>query len=285
MRADFEESLLRLARLEQASRARDAVLEDLIAKVDIEVPEQLRQADLKARADGITNQLASANLSLADYLAESNEAESEEAFWEDLEKRSADALLAQIILDKVAEERGLSPDQNDLTQHIIRKAQQEGSTPQQIAEHLQEHPHHIDEYMQEIRRGKALALIVESATVTDSAGNRVDLANIQGDGTLGTPNPVASDEGNESDQDSLADAEELQEADEAYATGELEETSQVSQADQSARAGQGGGNAALEDVATMQSETEQLATERPETERPATERPETERAERAPATD
>ena len=59
--------------------------------------------------------------------------------------------------------------------------------PQQIADHLQEHPHHIDEYMLEIRRGKALALIVESATVTDSNGDPVDLANLREDGTLGDP--------------------------------------------------------------------------------------------------
>ena len=93
-------------------------------------------------------------MSLGRYLEESEEAETEEEFWADLERRSGDALLAQIILDKVAEERGVSLDQNDLTQHIIRKAQQEGTTPQQIADHLQEHPHHIDEYMQEIRRGQ-----------------------------------------------------------------------------------------------------------------------------------
>jgi trigger factor len=191
MRADFEESLLKVARLEQASRARDAVLEDLIAKIDVQVPENLRQADLETRRESITNQLSSANLSLASYLEETQEAESEEAFWQDLEQRSGDALLAQIVLDKVAEERGLTVDQNDLTQHILRKAQQEGTAPQQIAEHLQEHPHHIDEYMQEIRRGKALALIVESATVTDSAGNPVDLANLQGDGTVAVP--VAAD--------------------------------------------------------------------------------------------
>ncbi|GAA3614042.1 trigger factor [Microlunatus ginsengisoli] len=194
MRADFAESLLRLARLDQASKARDAVLEDLIAKVAVEVPENLRESDLAARKESITNQLSSANLTLAQYLEDTEEAESEEEFWEDLEKRSADALLAQIILDKVAEERGLSVDQNDLTQHIIRKAQQEGSTPQQVADHLQEHPHHIDEYMQEIRRGKALALIVESATVTDTDGNPVDLANLQADGTLATPGESAESE-------------------------------------------------------------------------------------------
>jgi trigger factor len=59
--------------------------------------------------------------------------------------------------------------------------------PQQVAEHLQEHPHHIEEYMTEIRRGKSLALIVESATVTDSEGNPVELANLREDGTIGDP--------------------------------------------------------------------------------------------------
>ncbi len=218
MRADFEESLLRLARLDQASRARDAVLEDLIEKVDVEVPENLREADLQTRKESIVNQLASANLSLAAYLEESKEAETEEEFWADLEKRSADALLAQIILDKVAEERGVSLDQNDLTQHIIRKAQQEGSTPQQIADHLQEHPHHIDEYMQEIRRGKSLALIVEAATVTDTAGNPVDLANLRGDGTIAVPGETV-DGSDAADDDGAAAVQDV-EASEADASAE-----------------------------------------------------------------
>ena len=68
---------------------------------------------------------------------------------------------------------------DDLTQHIFQRAQQEGTAPQQIIAHMQEHPHHIDEYMLEIRRGKALATIVEAATVTDSNGDVVELARIQ----------------------------------------------------------------------------------------------------------
>ena len=57
--------------------------------------------------------------------------------------------------------------------------------PQQVADHLQEHPHHIEEYMLEIRRGKALALIVEAADVTDSNGATIELASLQEDGTIG----------------------------------------------------------------------------------------------------
>ena len=96
-------------------------------------------------------------------------------------------MKAQLVLDKTAEESEVTVDQNDLTQHIFQRAQQEGTAPQQIIAHMQEHPHHIDEYMLEIRRGKALAVIVESATVTDSNGDVVELARIQPDGSLGDP--------------------------------------------------------------------------------------------------
>ena len=43
---------------------------------------------------------------------------------------------------------------------------------------------HMPEWMGEIRRGKALGLIVSGATITDADGKVVDLANLTGDGTL-----------------------------------------------------------------------------------------------------
>jgi trigger factor len=214
LRADLTTRASGVARLEQAAAARDAVLEELIGQLDLEVPENLRLSELEARKEQIGSQLAAAQLTLEQYLSETEDEDTdEEAFWATVEKRSSDALKAQIVLDKVAQERGISVDQNDLTQHILRKAQAEGTAPQQIAEHLQEHPHHIDEYMLEIRRGKALALIVESAVVTDSNGERIDLANLRPDGSLGDPDAVVED-----DADRNADADvELIESDESRA--------------------------------------------------------------------
>jgi trigger factor len=187
LRASIRDRLTAVARLEQAGRARDAVLEDLIGRLDFEVPDNILASELDARRQQITTQLGQAQLSLEQYLAEAEENQTEDEFWADVETRSAQALKAQMILDKVAEERQVSVDQNDLTQHIIRKAQAENTAPQQIADHLQEHPHHIDEYMTEIRRGKSLALIVESATVTDANGNPVELARLREDGTIADP--------------------------------------------------------------------------------------------------
>jgi trigger factor len=51
---------------------------------------------------------------------------------------------------------------------------------------------HIPELVQEILRGKALATIVEAATVKDASGNVVELKNLRPDGTIGEP--VAAEE-------------------------------------------------------------------------------------------
>jgi trigger factor len=193
LRANIKDRLTRMARLEQASQARDAVLDTLVNQVDLELPEHLLNSELDGRRKQITEQLAQAGLTVEQYLADIAENQTEEEFWADLEARGAQALKAQIILDKVAEEHSLDADQNDFTQHLLRKAQSEGTSPQQVADHLKEHPHHIEEYVQEIRRGKALAMIVESATVTDSNGSVVELAELQEDGTYADAEPQSSD--------------------------------------------------------------------------------------------
>ncbi len=189
LRSSIAERLLGVARLEQASEARDAVLEALIEQLEIEVPENLLKSEIDGRHEQIAGQLAQAGLTLDQYLEDAEDEQTADEFWADVETRASQSLTAQIILDKVSEEREIIVDQTDLTQHIIRKAQADGVPPQQVADHLQEHPHHIEEYMLEIRRGKALALIVETAQVTDSDGAPIELARLREDGSIGDPEP------------------------------------------------------------------------------------------------
>jgi trigger factor len=178
LRADTKQRLIEAAREQQAADARDAVLEELLGKVEMAVPENLVVQERDARREQITSQLASAQLTLAQYLDEVGDGKTEDQFWADVEDRARQTLKAQMILDKIAEENSIDVDQNDLTQLILGKARQEGSSPQQIADHLKEHPHHIEEYMIEIRRNKALGLIVAAADVTDSNGDKVDLSGV-----------------------------------------------------------------------------------------------------------
>ncbi|MDN6623462.1 MAG: trigger factor [Acidipropionibacterium jensenii] len=184
MRQDMRNSLEGMARLDQSADARDKVLEAVISKIDIELPQALVDSELEARRNQVSQQLAQAGLTVEQYLEDSEEeAEDEDAFWAEIEKRSLDALKAQIVLDKMADDDEIGVEQNELSELIVRKAQQNGSTPQQEAQHMMEH-NHLAEWMEEIRRGKALASMVKQATVKDASGTVLELDRIQPDGSI-----------------------------------------------------------------------------------------------------
>ncbi|MFT4264416.1 MAG: trigger factor [Nocardioides sp.] len=181
--ADVRERLGRGKRLEQAAAARDAVLEALLAQVEIPLPDALVADELTNRRGQLEQQLQWAGLTMEKYLEE--EGQTIEEFEADLERRVRDAIAAQLLLDDIAKGEQFEVTQQDLTQHIIRSAQNSGQDPQQAFAHIQEHPHHLQEYAAEIVRGKALAQIVEGATVKDSDGNVVELKGLQPDGSIG----------------------------------------------------------------------------------------------------
>ncbi|MCD6638548.1 MAG: trigger factor [Nocardioides sp.] len=181
---DVRERLGRGKRLEQAAAARDAVLEVLLEKASIPLPETVVTDELNARRQNVEQQLMMAGLTMEKYLED--EGQTQEEFEADLERRVRDAIAAQFILDKVAKKEEFGIDQSELSEHLVRRAQQSGQDPQEFANHMFEH-NHIPELVQEILRGKALATIVESATVKDASGNVVELKNLRPDGTIGEP--------------------------------------------------------------------------------------------------
>ena len=176
MRTDLANSIVELARLEQASRGRDKVLEALVEQVELELPERLLTTEIEARKEQINEQLKRAGLSLERYLAQAeDEAKTPEEFWAELESSTEKGLKAQLVLDKVADDSEVGIEQADLSELLVRKAAQAGTSPEQEAQHMMEH-NHTGAWMQEIRRNKALALIVAEATVTDADGNPVDVS-------------------------------------------------------------------------------------------------------------
>ena len=180
--ADVRERLGRGKRLEQAAAARDAVLQALLGRVEVPLPETLVQEELTARRSTIEQQLAYAGLTMDSYLEE--EGQTIEDFEAEQERRARDALVGQFVLDEIARAEKIGVEQGEISEHIVRRAQQSGQDPQEFANHMFEH-NHVPELVAEIRRGKALARIVESATVTDASGRHVELKNLRPDGTIG----------------------------------------------------------------------------------------------------
>ncbi|MDN5894491.1 MAG: trigger factor, partial [Nocardioides sp.] len=190
-------------RLEQAAAARDAVLEVLLEQVEIALPDTLVAEELNARRENIEQQLMASGLSMEKYLED--EKQTIEEFEADLERRVRDAVAAQFVLDEVAKKEEFGVDQQELSEHIIRRAQQSGQDPQEFANHMFEH-NHIPDMVQEILRGKALAQIVEAATVKDASGDVLELKNLRPDGAIGEPEPeVEPEEAGEAEGDATTE--------------------------------------------------------------------------------
>jgi trigger factor len=204
--ADVRTRLGNGKRLEQAAAARDAVLERLLDQIEVPLPETMVADELTERRRSIEQQLAFAGIGLETYLED--EGQTQDEFEADLDRRVRDAVAAQFVLDKVANELELGVDQAELTEHMVQRAQQSGQDPQEFANHMFEH-NHIPELVQEILRGKALAQLVESATVTDESGNPVELKNLLPDGTIGEPEADAEADAESGDEaaDDTEDAE------------------------------------------------------------------------------
>ena len=187
MLADLRSNLERMARIDQANQAREHVLKAVVDATEFELPEALVAGEQTARRENIENQLNRAGLTLEQYLADSeDEPDTAEEFWNDIDTRVVEGLRSQIILDKYAEDNELEVSQQELTELIFAKAQQNGSTPEQEIQHMMEHDH-VAEWMGEVRRGKALGELVSAATVSDADGNVIDLRRLNSDGTLAEP--------------------------------------------------------------------------------------------------
>jgi trigger factor len=189
LRADALTRLGNGRRLEQAAEARDAVLEALLERVEVPVPESVVEEELTARRQNVEQQLAQAGMSMADYL--DSEEQTVDEFENDLLKRVRDAVAAQFLLDEIAKAEEIGIEQQELTDHMLRRAQQSGQNPNDYVKHMLEH-NHVPELVSEVVRGKALAMLVEQAVVTDASGNVVELRNLRADGTIGDPEAEAA---------------------------------------------------------------------------------------------
>jgi trigger factor len=179
MRADMATRMGQQKKLMQGGNARDKVIEALLEKVDIPLPEQFLHSEVHFRQDSITQQLQQAGATLQDYLE--HEGQTPEEFHEDLEKRATEAMRAQFLLDAIAKKERITVDQQELTRHIIQRAAGTGMTPDQFAQQVVQSGQ-ANMLVAEVVRGKALALVLQGAKVTDTNGAVVDLAALRPEG-------------------------------------------------------------------------------------------------------
>jgi trigger factor len=167
-----------MKQLQQGVDARDKVLEALLAQVDVPLPPSVLESEQEWRREQTTQQLAQAGLTLDLYLEQ--EGKSEEEFAEEVRSGAEQAVKAQLVLDAVADKEEVDVNDAELTEQVIRRAQQAGVTPDQYAQQVVQSGQ-LAGLVSEVRRGKALASVMQAATITDASGAPVDLEALRGD--------------------------------------------------------------------------------------------------------
>ena len=190
LRADLRTRLERGKRLEQAAAARDAVLEALLERVDIPLPDAAVAEEVTGRLDSISEQLAYAGMTQEQYLE--SEGQTQEEFTADMESRVRSALAAQFLLEEIAKKEELSVDEAELTEHLVRRAGRAGVQPQEYVQQVVQSGQ-VPVLVSEVVRGKALALVVQSAAITDASGRPVNVKGLRPDGTIAEETDEAED--------------------------------------------------------------------------------------------
>jgi trigger factor len=178
LRADLRSRLERVRRLEQGMQARDKVLEALLEKVEIPLPERVVQSEIDARAGNLQQQLAANGLDLDAYLSSQNETaeEHDTHVKADVERD----MRAQFLLDAIVAKEELSIEEAELTEYIVRRAARVGVSPDDYANQLVRSGT-VPLAVADVLRGKALAHVLEHAAVTDASGRPVDLKQLEQD--------------------------------------------------------------------------------------------------------
>ena len=182
LKADVRTRLDRVKRLHQGVDARDKVLEALLATIDVPLPETVLASELEWRRQATQDQLAQSGQSLEAWLE--GDGKTVEQWETELREGAEQAVKAQLVLDAVADASEQGVTDAELSDQVVRRAARAGVTPQQYADQVVQSGQ-LAGLISEVRRGKALATVMDAAAITDASGNVVDLALLRDD--MGSP--------------------------------------------------------------------------------------------------
>jgi trigger factor len=178
LREDVAQRLRRVRKLEQLYAARDKALEALVEASDVPAPEGVVKADVEGRKESMTDQLERMGATLEEYLESEGKSEAEL----DAEIRTAaeGAVRVQLVLDAFADAENLTVTDDEFGHEIVHRAQRAGMGPQQYYEQLIK-AGAAGAVFSDVRRGKALATVLERITITDTNGEPVAVDELRGD--------------------------------------------------------------------------------------------------------
>lgn len=172
LRNDLRERVTRGKRVEQIYAARDKALEQLVEAAEVPAPEGVIRDEVESRKQAMVDQLERIGASMEDYLAA--EEKTEEQIDAELTEAATQGIKVQLLLDTLADAEDVQVSDDEFGHEIVHRAQRAGMAPQQYYDQLVRSGA-AGAVFGDVRRGKALAAVMERITIKDTAGNEISL--------------------------------------------------------------------------------------------------------------
>jgi trigger factor len=189
LRENLTEQVRRIKRIHQAEKIRDSALETLLEMVEVPLPEAIVAAQVDSALHNAIHSLDHDEVKLAEALEA--EGSSREEFDADNREAAEKAVKTQLLMDAIADELDIQVGESDLSERLVLMSRQYGIEPQQLVNLLQQQ-NQLPVVYADVRRGLAVAAVVEKATVTDTAGEVIDTTEF-----FGSPDEAEEEAGKE----------------------------------------------------------------------------------------
>ena len=186
LQENLRERLGQSKRMEQATQARDRLLDKLVEGAEVPLPESVVQGEVDNRLHDAVHAFDHDEERFAEFLAAQDK--TREQFDTESREEAEKAVRYRLVLDALADREEISVNDQELTERILYQAQQYGMAPEQFVQQIQQ-AGQIPAIYQDVRRSKALINAVRSVSVTLPGGEAVDLSDL-----LGTEDDAEADE-------------------------------------------------------------------------------------------
>jgi trigger factor len=192
LKADSRKRLENMKQYDQATQAQERVLDKLLELIEVPIPEKLLEDEIQTRKHNLEHhQLGQMGLDLDKYLE--IQGKTAEEFETETREAAVKGIKTQFVLDALVNKEKLNVNQEELTEHLMRRAASSGMSPDQFAQAVVQ-GNQVPMLVGEVARGKALAMVVESATVKDTNGEVVDLSDDEEEEAEGKTAEAATEE-------------------------------------------------------------------------------------------
>ncbi|WP_305789091.1 trigger factor [Symbioplanes lichenis] len=176
LKADLKERLGKVKKVEQIYAARDEALKQLVEAAEIPAPEGIVKDEVEGRKQAMTDQLERIGATLEDYLA--SEEKTEEQIDTELTEAATEGVKIQLLLDTIADRDDIQVSDDEFGHEIVHRAQRAQMQPQQYYDQLVQSGA-ATAVFGDVRRGKALASVMEQVEMKDTEGTVLTLDDLR----------------------------------------------------------------------------------------------------------